>query len=245
MESVLCILIEKGTFPVELMREAATVLAQALLSQNQLDSGERLIRTVLPKNLIDNSAASPLQRPLHEDLESYCLIVTLARRYLRGSMYEVAEQHYQKALALYQNAFEKYSVVTDDASQTMMSSICHGITISTEGLALVLSHQGRDEKAEVLYRKLLADRESTYGSRGFDTLVSLNHLARALGKQQKWDEAEAVWQRVCRDSEVILGPGHKDTMRNQQSYAQFLKTRSERMGEVSAVGTQGVLYEDL
>lgn len=245
IEPVLGILIEKGTFPIGLMRELANVLAQALISQNQLDSAERLIRSVLPDHFIDNLAASILQKPSHDDLESYRLIVALGRRYLRGSAYEVAEDHYQKALTLYQKAFVKCSVDTDNASQTMMGSIRHGISVTTEGLALVLSHQGRDEKAEVLYRELLAERESTYGSRGFSTLVTLNHLARALGKQEKWEEAEAVWQRVCRDSEVVLGLGHRDTLRNQQSYANLQETKSERMWEASAASTQGVLDADL
>ncbi len=221
IEPVLGILIEKGTFPVGPMREAANVLAQALISQNQLESAERLIGRVVPDQYIDNLAASVLQEPSHNDIKSYRLIVTLGRRYLRGSTYEIAEKHYQKALTLYQKAFEECSVDTDDA---MVGSIRHGISFATEGLALVLFHQGMNEKAEVLYRIVLAERESTYGSRGLSTLVSLRHLARALGKQEKWDEAEAVWQRVCRDSEVVLGPGHRNTVRNQQSYAKFLET---------------------
>ena len=242
IEPVLGILIENGAFPVGLIREAANVLAQTLISQNQLDSAERLIRRVVPDNVIDKFAPSLLKKPSHDDLESYRLIVALGRIYLRRSAHEVAEEHYQKALTLYQKAFEKCSVDTDNASQALMGSIRHGISVTTEGLALVLSRQGRDEEAEVLYRKVLAERESTYGYRGFSTLVSLNHLARALDKQRKWEEAEAVWQRVCRDSEVVLGPGHRDTMRNQQSYAKLLETRSERMGEeANTASTQGVL----
>lgn len=232
IEPVLGILIEEGTVPIGLMREAANVLAQALISQNELKSAEKLVRSVLSDQCIDNLAASILQKPSHDDLKCYRLIVTLGRRYLRGSTYEAAEEHYQKALLLYQKAFEVCSVDTDDASQAMIGSIRHGISVATEGLALVLFHQGRYEKAEVLYRRLLAERESTYGSRGLSTLVSLHHLARALGKQEKWDEAEAAWQRVCRDSEFVLGPGHRDTVRNQQNYAKFLEARSERMGEV-------------
>ena len=230
LKPALDVLVEEDTFPTGLMRDATNVLAQALISQNQLDSAEILIRRILPDRRIDDLEAGTIQKPSHEDLKAYRLIVTLGRMYRRASNDELAEIHCQKALMLYQKAFEQTSVDTSEASRAMMASIRHGITVATEGLALVSSQQGRHEKAEGLYRKLLAERESSYGHRSFSTLISLHHLAKALSEQEKWDEAEAVWQRVCRDSEAVLGSEHKDTVRIREGHARFLEARSVKMG---------------
>lgn len=230
LQPVLDTLIGDVTFPVGILREATNVLAQALISQNQLESAEILVRRVIPDQSVDRPIASAFQqweKPSQDDLKTYRLVVTLGRRYLHAALYEAAEQHYRRALILYERASEKFSNNMDETARSMISSISHGIVVAIEGLALSLSHRGRLEEAEVLYRKVLTEREITYGSRSVSTLVSLHHLAKALSQQQKWDEAEKMWERLCHNSEEFLGSEHKDTVRYRQSHAEFLETRSQ------------------
>lgn len=149
VEPVLHVLIKDGTFPIGPMRRVTNILAQALISQKQLEFAEQLVRKVMPDHMIDGFATDSLQSPPSGNLEGYRLIATLGKIHLRKGDFKKAEDYYQKALILHETAFEKHPTDDNDiATQTTMGNIRNGTLIATEGLALVLSHQNRSSQAE-------------------------------------------------------------------------------------------------
>jgi len=69
--------------------------------------------------------------------------------------------------------------------------------ISTDNLAAVLSHQGKCEEAEQMYRERLGSKQNVLGMEHLDTLMSMYDLANLLSSQSRFIQAVTFFEKGC------------------------------------------------
>jgi tetratricopeptide (TPR) repeat protein len=79
------------------------------------------------------------------------------------------------------------------------------------GVASVLSKQGKYAEAEKMHQETLALREKVSGKEHPFTLTSINNLAWTLSSQGKYAEAISIMQQCVQLREQILGSQHSHT----------------------------------
>jgi len=92
-------------------------------------------------------------------------------------------------------------------------------------LAWSWTSAGDHEKAENLYRRVVAERERILGLEHPDTLMSRNNFAGALQSQGRHAEAEKEHREVQAIRERVLGPEHPDTLASRTNLANALHSQ--------------------
>jgi tetratricopeptide (TPR) repeat protein len=87
--------------------------------------------------------------------------------------------------------------------------------------------RGEPQRAETLYRRIVAGRERVLGAEHPDTLMSRNNLAVALDNQGKHAEAEQEHQTVLKVRERVLGAEHPDTLGSRNNLAGTLHAQGK------------------
>ena len=74
---------------------------------------------------------------------------------------------------------------------------------SMNNLALVLSSQGKYEKAEEMHRQALALEGRMLGKEHPDTLGSMNNLTEMLSRQDKYEKIEEMHEQALTKKKII------------------------------------------
>jgi tetratricopeptide (TPR) repeat protein len=88
--------------------------------------------------------------------------------------------------------------------ETVLGKEHPDILASMNNLAGVLSHQGRYEQAEEIYRQVLRLWETVLGKEHPSTLASMNNLAGVLSDQGKYEQAKETHRQALRLMETVL-----------------------------------------
>jgi tetratricopeptide (TPR) repeat protein len=126
----------------------------------------------------------------------------------------------------YHSSFELEAVVR----KTMMDALGkeHQDTLmSTNNLALVLTHQGKYGEADQMHREVLGIRQKVLGMEHPDTLTSMNNLAVLLSDQGKYEEAGQMHREVLRIRQKVLGMEHPDTLTSINNLAALLSDQGK------------------
>ncbi len=129
------------------------------------------------------------------------------REAYRAGRYAEAEKEFQSALA----EAEKFG-----PSDSRLAT-------SLNNLAQLYRAQGLYERAEPLYKRLLAIREKALGPDHPDVAMSLHNLAALYLTQSKCERAEPLYKRSLAIWEKALGPDHPDVATVLENYAQLLR----------------------
>ena len=86
-------------------------------------------------------------------------------------------------------------------------------------LATSFNFTGAYEKAEPIFRRVIAARQRVLGPEHPDTLTSRNNLATALRVQGKHAEAENEYRAVLAMRQSVLGPEHPHTLGSRSNLA--------------------------
>jgi non-specific serine/threonine protein kinase/serine/threonine-protein kinase len=78
------------------------------------------------------------------------------------------------------------------------------------------------DKAEAIYRRLLAEREQKLGADHPETLAVLHDLAGVLGHERKYSEAEQLFRRALEGRRRVLGPASPDSLDTAHDLARVL-----------------------
>jgi tetratricopeptide (TPR) repeat protein len=136
-----------------------------------------------------------------QQFPSHCSTL-IARLLLQGEVswrlgdIEVANAHWQRALALGEHTLETAHPQIADALVTV---------------GLLCTEQGKYEQAEPLYRRALNIYEQLWGSeheKHAETATILNVLALLYWEQGKYAQAEPLYWRALAIREQVLGPAH-------------------------------------
>ena len=84
--------------------------------------------------------------------------------------------------------------------------------MSMNGLATVLSNQGKHEEAEETSQCVLELRGSVLGKDHPDTLISMDNLASMYSTQAQWKEAEDLFVKVMKTRKRMFGEEFPDTL---------------------------------
>ncbi len=96
---------------------------------------------------------------------------------------------------------------------------------SLDGLAGLLSIQGKLSEAEPLSRQALAIRVKAFGEEHPDVAKSLNNLAELLASEGKAEEAEAMYRRALAMERALLGQEHRDVATTLHNLATLLQSQ--------------------
>lgn len=116
-------------------------------------------------------------------------------------------EKYDKAIALYQVAIERFETVTGDDRETAAN---HRLT-AVNGISIALAHLGREEEAITLIRKELEQTKMSYSNR---CLLTVNQCNRLIALHQNtMQRNDSVFTEVCDmlDSLTASGcPNHEE-----------------------------------
>jgi tetratricopeptide (TPR) repeat protein len=110
---------------------------------------------------------------------------------------------------------------------TLLGREHHGTLASMNNLALVLSDQGKYERAEETQRQVLGLCETVLGKEHPHTLTSMDNLAVVLGSQGKYEEAEEIYRQALRLEETVLGKEHPSTLTSMNNLALVLSSQGK------------------
>ena len=85
--------------------------------------------------------------------------------------------------------------------------------------AAYLDACGLYEKAAILNKRTLKQKESILGKKHPSTLTSMNNLALVLNRQGKYEEAEGIYRQTLALRESVLGKKHPDTLTSMNNLA--------------------------
>ncbi len=77
-------------------------------------------------------------------------------------------------------------------------------SVHPHNLAAVLSSQGKNDKAEEMYRQALMLKETMLGKKHPSTLTSMGNLAEVLSRQGKYEEAVEMHGRALTLAERLF-----------------------------------------
>ena len=136
----------------------------------------------------------------NENIESMKARNDLALTLLETSQ----DKKIKEAAEIFQSLFE---------SQEESIGLEHPRTIATmHNLATALYLQQKYNKAETLYRKILAIRLRVFGEENPYTLLSMHYLAVCLTNQDRYEEAQELAQRAMDLRVSVLGEEHPHTL---------------------------------
>ncbi len=107
--------------------------------------------------------------------------------------YREAEEHYEKALSI----FEKIFPPNDNVLLSVL-----------QNLAFVYQSQGKYPEAEQLYKKVLKIKENEHGKENPEIISILCSLANLLKEMKKFEEAESLYTRGLQILIHQYGPDH-------------------------------------
>jgi tetratricopeptide (TPR) repeat protein len=123
-------------------------------------------------------------------------------------------------------AFEKLQGLLKDSEAELGADNEETLAIM-HSFARAYLHRNEPERAETLYRRIVAGRERVLGSEHPDTLKSRNNLAEALRVQGKHAEAEQEHRAVLKVRERVLGAEHPHTLGGQNNLAIALRAQGK------------------
>lgn len=118
-------------------------------------------------------------------------------------------------------AFEKLQGLLKE-SETALGADNEETLAIMHSFARAYLHRNEPERAETLYRRIVAGRERVLGAEHPDTLMSRNNLALALYNQAKYAEAEQEHRARIRIEQRVLGAEHPDTLASRNNLSNAL-----------------------
>ena len=171
--------------------------------------------------LIDLAAVSKRKRGAQAE-ESGRRTLVLADFYLTSDRLDEAEKHYLEGKEIYATALP-----SDHIKQTNPRL----------GLAAVMWKRGHHEKAEILFRQILSEREAHYGPEHRFLLYPMRGLAGILRDRGQLTEAEALYCRALGIYAALDDRAGSWEQRVRSDFAVLLE-RAERADEARAVKEQ-------
>jgi tetratricopeptide (TPR) repeat protein len=118
------------------------------------------------------------------------------------------------------------------------------VSITLEGLAEALWHQGKFFEAEVLVKHTLEIFEVTRGPEHQDVAVVCNNLAMLLHFQGKYPEAEPMYKRALETMSTLLGADHPDVIAILTNYSDLLRVIG-RLAEADQMRSEALTHGNL
>jgi tetratricopeptide (TPR) repeat protein len=100
-------------------------------------------------------------------------------------------------------------------------------------LGSIYASQGKDDKAEEMYRELVEHQIVKLGPKHSEYLTTLNNLAVICGNRGKYEEVENLLKCVASARSEVLGPKHPETAAALNNLA-VLYHKTERYVEAEA-----------
>ena len=135
------------------------------------------------------------------------------------ALFDKLQGRYDSAYQATQGSYIIYQEQLGDFAESALTCL--------DGLALVLTDQGKYYTAEKIHRLALEGREKVLGLEDLHTLTSVNNLAIVLQKQGKYKKAEEMHQRALGGYEKVFGVDHPDTLTSVNNLAIVLQEQGK------------------
>ncbi|MCX4152255.1 MULTISPECIES: tetratricopeptide repeat protein [Paraburkholderia] len=225
-------------------------LAHVCVDQGKFEEAERLFRSAL--EIREHTAG-----PAHP--ETIAVLRGLAWALRRSRKFEQAAAYLQQALAITEAShfFDSLRIAEillelgwlafdlgrlDDAHVNFQRALNIAEerdaekmkAASLQGMASVVSRQGRPQEAEALFRNVLALRQALYGENHPSVATAMMGLAYPLIDQRRFSEAEELFRSAVKIREKTVGPTHPDTAVALKGLGSVLR-RLQRFDEADEV----------
>ena len=124
---------------------------------------------------------------------------------------EYATEYHQKQRQLFPHA-ESWMERMERTTVNTEAEVDEKMLYALHRIGMLLSDQGKLEKAEKMYQRALEGYEKAWGPDHTSTLSTVNNLGNLYANQGKLAEAEKMYQRALEGKEKAWGPDYTSTL---------------------------------